>query len=380
MAHIEEITISGYRAISQPLTLTGLGPYVALYGDNAVGKSSVLRAVSLLARVCANYANARGTVETSDEMFAKVGEDRWMINDRSGSTAIEVVLSSGASVRIDIGPHKNQWRVDIAVNRVDVGVSGGGGGVHELLSSITVGAGESPRMPIAESMRRDLHNAFGSRDPRVRARIRSVLGAVPQLFPALGAGAMEVLINPPIHEKDLAWVSDSSTVPLDQLGGGVQSAVGTLGSLVLANSSVVCVEEPEAFVGARALAGIARIFREAKQRNICEQVWIATHSVALVDATDPIVILERENGVVTARQGTAADLGRFAQPAAEPPQHPVNPFGRLGADGSVRIPDAAIRRHGLRPGDIMFFRDNGDALEVIPEAKMHAALEVKNSS
>ena len=48
MPHLTRFRVQGYRAISEPIELTDLGPYVALYGDNAVGKSSVLEAVGLL--------------------------------------------------------------------------------------------------------------------------------------------------------------------------------------------------------------------------------------------------------------------------------------------------------------------------------------------
>jgi len=85
-----------------------------------------------------------------------------------------------------------------------------------------------------------------------------------------------------------------------------------------------------------------------------------------------IVNVETAKGVVTARQGPARELGgRFAQPPADVA---VDPLGRLGQDGAVRMPPAVIARAGLRPGDFVYFQDTADGIRILTGAQIDEAL------
>lgn len=409
MAYIVKFRVQGYRAISAPLELSGLGTYVALYGDNAVGKSSVLQALALFGRLCATHpAQLIGTGRPwpAEAFFERFGQDPFMFNTlsngavelgattnvgdevafriaRSGDgveVTFERVLVSGASLLIT--PHMKPPKPTIKTHNIassdqadpETGfISTVFDRLFQALAPLSVAIGSSPSVPVADSIRAALFDALSSPITSLRTSVRFTLRRFGELFPALGEGELDVLKSAN-HEKDLGWITPTATHDLDHLGGGVQSVVATLASLLLARANVVCLEEPEAFVGSRALDKLAAIFRGAAQRKICEQVWIATHAVTLVGAEDPIVVLERTDGVVTARQGTAAQLGaRFAQPA---PDAPVDHLGRLGHDGSVRLPLALVKRAGLQTGDFVYFVDDPKGIRILTGEQLDAALPV----
>src|SRR5580700_7238363 len=100
MAYVVGLAVQGYRAVSAPITLSNLGRYVALYGDNAVGKSSVLRALALLGRLCATHPTellGTGRPWPMDAFFEKYGEDPWMFNNQ-GDPVVELAATTDAGL------------------------------------------------------------------------------------------------------------------------------------------------------------------------------------------------------------------------------------------------------------------------------------------
>lgn len=414
MAHVVAFRVQGYRAISAPIALSGLGPYVALFGDNAVGKSSVLRALALFGDLCRTHPIellGTGRPWPMDAFLDKYGQDPWMFNNQ-GDPIIEIAATMNTGLDVAFKLTRVRDQIEVACTRaladgtdlaavvtaarralaeaharqladdsddeltleMDLSLTAAYERLYQSLSPVHVAMGTSPALPVPDSTRAALFGAISSPDVVLRNAVRTAMRQLGGLFPALGQGEIDVLANAPFHEKDLAWVASDppSVTDLDHLGGGVQSAVATLASLLLSRAEIVCLEEPEAFVGARALDGLATIFRSAPSRKICDQVWIATHAVTLAGPEDPIVVLERAGGVVSARQGSASQLGgRFA---ISPPEMPADRLGRLGQDGSVRLPPNVIARAGLRAGDFVYFDDSEMGIRILTGEQVDATL------
>lgn len=411
--YIVELMVKGYRAISMPIVLRNLDRYVALFGDNAVGKSSLLRAVVLLGRLCEKHPTellGSGRPWPSEAFFDTFGEDPLMFNS-AGTGEVQIVakmtgrlgslevaftiqrwdpnsiriscdqaITNGTNLMLEVEQATSSLRSASAVSDPDLvdqasaRVGAAYQLLHQALEPVRVAIGQSPSVPVPDPTRAALFDALSSTDIGLRNKVRAAFRRFGTLFPALGAGEVDVLGNPPTHPKDLAWLADSppSVIDLDHLGGGVQSTVATVASLVLSRSPIVCLEEPEAFVGARALMGLSSLFREATRNKLCEQIWVATHAVTLVGDDEPIVVLEKKDGIVAVRQGSAAQLGGpFSQPVAGPT---VDKLGRLGQDGSVRLPAAIIERTGLRPGDFVYFVDEPEGARILTGVQMDATL------
>ena len=388
--YLSEITISGYRAISEPLTFAGLSPFVALCGDNAVGKSSVLQAVALLGMLTAvAFRELLGTGKPwpANHFYDSFQQDRVMFNTRAGGEIrLEGTWSNGFSAR---------FRLNQRPEGISVGIESLGTPAEDLLAvfqavrstplfetTLNRVNGElqsygnirlvpSPSIPVPDTVRATFVTALSSVDLTVRRAARQTAALFPDLFPALGPGELDALENPPLHPKDLAWVGDwAGVIPLDRLGGGVQSTFSSLAQLTLSRANIACMDETEAFVGQRALPGLASAFRAALDRRLCAQVWIATHALTLAHDYEQVFVLEQEAGVVKARRSPPAKLARF-MPELSPPT-PLS-LGRLSDDGSVRLPPTLIKRLGLVTGDFVHYVDIDDTgARIVSPAAMEA--------
>ncbi|WP_309897177.1 hypothetical protein [Archangium sp.] len=417
MTAILSFRVSGYRAISEAVQLNKLGSYVALYGDNAVGKSSVLHALDLLGRMCQVHPNeliGSGRPWPALGFFERFHQDPSIFNDRSvGVIELEAKTDGGLHVgfrltRRDDGlevacTHAKQENHDLRAQFVaardnvthltdasrdaredeqfasisrrleqaqaDLVVA-----EEELrtaLAPVAVSFGTSPSLPISRTLRESLFDALASGDASRRTRLRNGFQRLAAAFPALGVGAIDVLVGA-AGAKDLAWVTEHTTLSIEHLGGGIQSAVATMSALYLAGAPVVCLEEPEAFVGTAALDGLRKEIKRVVQHSVCDQVWIATHAIQLVAAEDPIVVLDRQDGVVRARQGPAVTVGgRFSVPPLLPL---ADDHGRLGQDGSIRLPPIIIERKGLSPGDFVYFTTTENGIQILTGEELDATL------
>ncbi|NPC52773.1 hypothetical protein D7X99_32515 [Corallococcus sp. AB032C] len=417
MTAIQSFRVSGYRAISEALQLNKLGSYVALYGDNAVGKSSVLLALELLGRMCQVHPNellGSGRPWPTLGFFERFHQDPSIFNERAGGV-IELEAETDDGLRVGFRLTRRDDGLEVACTHAEQGghdlrtkfvaardsvtdltnafsdaretekvasigrsleqaqadLAVAEEGLRTALTPVAVSFGASPSLPLSRSLRESLFDALASGDAARRTRLRNGFRRLAAAFPALGVGAIDVLVGA-AGAKDLAWVTEHTTLPIEHLGGGIQSAVATMSALYLAGTPVVCLEEPEAFVGTAALDGLRNEIKGAVIHSICNQVWIATHAIQLVAAEDPIVVLERQDGIVRARQGPAVAVGgRFSVP---PLLQPADVHGRLGQDGSIRLPPNIIERKGLRPGDFVYFTTNENGIQILTGEELDSTL------
>lgn len=355
MAFITRVRVRGYRAIGDEIELAGLGPRVALYGDNAVGKSAVLGALRLLGLLGATASHALlgpGKPWPPGDFFEAHGEDARMFH--IGTDRVEIaaewsdgvvggveIVGTGAGIEVRYRAETDgidrvaalragvkdlqspvvfsgedaQQRVYEAQREWEAVV----GGVERILAR-PIALLPPPGLPVPDAVRAAFVDARSSISAKQRAAARRLMAGVGAVFPALGPGELDVLIAGGPHPKDLAWVrSDGEPIALDRLGGGVQSVVGTLARVLLAEASVVCVEEPEALVGERAFAGLGAALKLAVDLGVCEQLFFATHAVSLAEEGVTLVLMEPGERGPTAKIVTRPDLQRLT-PEARPPR------------------------------------------------------------
>lgn len=407
MPHLTRFTVSGYRAISAEVCLQDLGPFVALYGDNAVGKSSLMEALLLFGRLVeAVGTELRGPNRSWElsQFYQAFRQDQWMFHYGSN----EVVLTGGWS-----SGHKAAFKLQRdgnALRLMPLELAGEAGDhlrpIQEAAAlrdapvpqsatpppdstdpyaalAAAVDAFEAdfaplvpfrsvppPVVPVPDSIRRDFVNARTSADGALRARMRDAVAKLDHIFPALGPGQVEPLLGLQPHPEDVAWVTNQgATICLDRMGSGVQSAFGTLTGMASAAANVVVVDEPEAYVGQRAFDGL-RAALEGAVPALCAQVWIATHAVSLAPVGGSLHILERSEGRTTVRRATSEhELHRRYGTTLEAPPRP-DTLGRMADDGAVRLPPTVVARMGLKAGDWVHFLDiNENSARIVTEAE-----------
>lgn len=402
MAVLTYLAIEGFRALGSRVEFNDIGHRVVIYGDNATGKTSVLQAIELLGKLLAVAGGelaGTGKPWPKDAFYERFGLDDWAFH-QGGARVIRLEgrWSNGLEVNVEAEgvdegvalrfPHlvmagrdlgypfhiatrkQNELRETlIALPGYEAHIVKEQEEASEMLTdAITavnqatetgsdMGFAPSPIVPVPDALRAAFLGGRASSDPKLRAATRRATASFGALFPALGAGEMQELLGEDPHpDADLAWASADGRriVPLDKLGGGVQSVFSTLANLTLAGRRVQCLDEPEAFVGERAFPGLNLALRAALEAEVCDQIWVATHAVSLADEGATLILLELDEGVVRARPASRPDLARLA-PATEPPQ-PMS-LGRLSVDGAVRLPPPLVERLGLKPGDFVHYVD-----------------------
>lgn len=415
MVSLTSFSVSGFRAISTTLELRDLRSAVILYGDNATGKSSVLDALRVLGRLCQTPGRELfGRPWDEAVFYERFNLDANVFNCACGDTIrLEASTSEGLNVAFELRrifdagggwvsvrplmPVEDVAFLNLALDKVqrvqldDLEPDAHPLGVEprrqeasqELAEALadwdaqaarrpSVGMVSSPAIPVPDKLRARFGQAWRSRDLSLRRRVRASVEAFGQLFPALGEGALEPTDNPPRHDADVAWIGPDHPLDLDHLGGGPQSAFGTLAEVGLAQTAIVCLEEPEAFVGERAFTGMRGAVQAALQSGIVSQVWIATHAISLAQAGDSIFILDRQHGVTTASPGGPDALARFA-PMVAPPS--ADSLGRLGVDGSVRLPPRVVSEMGLSPGEFVYVVSDDHGFRLLTSDQMQRLLD-----
>ncbi len=380
MAAITSLEIEGYRAIGEAVRIDGAGAYVALYGDNAVGKTTVLQAIELVGALLSDPTRWMPGREWGElDFYAAFRQDPWMFHHGRDRLRLEATWSSGACTRFVLERADGWLRVGADLRFPDAepapwealatassteanrALFARKAALKQHTSPIALTG--SPSQPVSDDLRRRFVSALSSPDVQVRKRARRLTGALAGLFPALGPGALDVLDNTAQgHPADLAWVGDRGIVPLDRLGGGVQSAIATLAQLALAGTPIVCMDEPEAFLGQRALVDLGKLFEQAVADGICDQVWVATHAVALAPVDHDVHLFEERDGRVEARRAPRRELARLT-PDVDPPHGPT--LGRLGVDGSVRLPPSVREQLGLVVGEPVHFFADGSGVRLV---------------
>lgn len=399
MPRLSSLRVAGFRAISKPIELHHLGEVVVLHGDSATGKTSVIAAVHLLGQLCATpLRELWGDPWPLDAFLERFDLDVGAFNHLSGGVIeLDAVLSDQTEIGFRLTRDHDGVIVtltkpdahveELAVRRAHPGLGeesllgqllsdetkSASDALSQRLSKLTTAWVPQPTLPVPDPLRARFASAWAARDLTVRRRVREAVSTFGEMFPALGPGHLEPTENPPRHPRDMGWIGAAATEPveLDNLGGGVQSAFATLAALSLAGGSVACLEEPEAFIGERGFAGMRLALRHAIRSGATEQVFLATHAISLGVDADTTVLIERSDGVTTARLAPQDELARFT---ASPPRTPVDALGRLGHDGGVRLPSEITRDLGLQPGDFVYFVRSGDGVRIHTSEEMQRLL------
>jgi hypothetical protein len=380
MPKLTDLAIQGFRAISEPVELHNLQPYVSLHGDNAVGKSSIAGAIELIHRLVAELPNEisrLGTPWHAHLFHEHFGTDAWIFNQRSGNrirlTAswtrgfrVEFVLDLGEDEKIswtivdadrgnDIistflrsfsyrhNDEQEEWTRGVALAVLEAQRMAADLGAARYLPP--------PQLPVPQQLRELWGTAWSGIAPSARGRARSLSKVFSEAFPSLENGRLEPIDNPYSRTRDVAWVDDDGrVVPLDQLGGGVQSAFSTLSRAALSDARILAVEEPEAFVGQAAALVFAEALRATVSEGWTDQLWLTTHSVNL--ASGQIFVVERDKGITTARLVGRAELAPYI---AELSPARAGTSLRMSHDGSIRLLAYIVEDLNIKPGDPVFF-------------------------
>jgi hypothetical protein len=401
-ARFSRLRVEGYRSFAAPLRLDNLGRIVVLYGINNAGKTNLLQAIELFARMIDQplIRLLDDTPENQEMFFKRTRQDAWMFAQGKP----EIVRLEAELVP---GDHCVGFEVDRTGDRIRARLSkwtSGGkdhgtpatSARHRHVESLH---GDEPDMDaqaelsrleaLWEDLRRAWRAAWSGSWLPISDAVRSAfvqLGRVPDLARraryqrardtftkvtlGLPAGTLQDLsVSLPLDPKD----RDNSRMRLDQLGSGAQAIFGLLASLALANTPVILMDEPEQHLNVLQQDAILGALQAALEDTGLGQIFIATHSVKFAKADLDLWELQRGGDGTEATRVTPPMLRPYEVRGAEGPRK--EDASLMAYDGSVELP--AYVREGLSigPGQFVYFvKDDRGGFSIVSAAQMKRVL------
>ena len=310
---IIELHIENFRSIRE-LHLTGLGPFVVLYGENGAGKSNIMDALAVFAFCVSRPVGmpqlpqmpsfARGELHF-DDVAAQFPSVATSLHARASKhvVSIRAVIEASASAQREAYPLDCEVRIEFAgVGRPTVEIRWHvpyedrerHTEYHQLFGSFdhaffpvrasrTQPSRPSSAANVLDALRsghlaQALVLAQTSPHGRTREqlqRLRRVLGGAPLNRPPFA----------PVHDPATGLyeiqeeLGDGALVSLQRAGLGVEQLYSVLAQIVVSGCSIATLEEPEAHLHAPTTGRDLRdVLAHMVNSGELDQLWVATHS------------------------------------------------------------------------------------------------------
>lgn len=405
----ERLRVSGYRAFREPLELRDLQEIVVLYGINNAGKTNLLKAVDLVARLVGQQLPKLldETAENATVLYERLQEDPWMFAQGAGGRVeldatlqpgdqelgFEIVLE-GTTARARLVTWRegsDDWLAIAVKARKAMQSAQQAPAASEDTASEETKAFEdcksrwlrlretirvSPArhaIPITRDLRKTVAAFAKATDvsQRKRAtRMRAMFGGAALGLPP---GALEE-VDVAAADPDFGWVTDEGIVPLDLLGSGAQAVFGMLASITVVDAPILLIDEPESHLNVLQQDAVLNALLEARKEFGIQQLIMASHSVKFARPSLDIRILERSPQGVKVRSIKPPMLREF-EARTPPPERPQD-VSMLAFDNTVELPQFVRDDLGIAPGQYVYFVKRDGGYRVLSEAAMDDALKL----
>jgi hypothetical protein len=414
-ARFVRVQVEGYRSFGAPIVLDDLGRIVVLYGLNNAGKTNLLRAIELVARLIDQplLRLLDDTPENQEMFFKRTGQEPWMFaQGRPELIRLEVGIAPGdQQVGFEIERTGTRIRTRLAKwtsNGEDHGTPAlaarrrhveslrgdePDANAEEELLRLELRWGEvhgamrtawsGSWLPISDKARAAFVQLGRVPDLARRARAQRARDTFAEVTIGLPEGSLQDLSVPLSVEdmdpqrsrvrEDVAWVSPGSLLPLDHLGSGAQAIFGLLASLALADAPVILIDEPEQHLNVLQQDGILRALRASLEGTGIGQIFIATHSVKFAKADLDLWQLQRGSEGAEAVRVTPPLLRPYEVRGVEGPR--AEDTSLVAHDGSVELPEYVREGLHIEPGQFVYFVKDGESgFRIVSAAQMKQAL------
>lgn len=411
--HIESFWVEGYRSFAERIRITDLGQVVTFFGVNNAGKSNLLRVIELLGRLMKLPLNDLSaqygfSIERTNDLLGEdislfsLGKERVALGacfrpspgrwDSPGlpqkvEVEFEIVRQSGRiAIQLkawrdeghsQLAPLLSWWEATSTGEDLS---SQQGAEFNDLLERWKrlgqACAATSPTValfPLSAERRAQLVRLGQSREAKARASYRQILDSFESLEQGLPRGKLAPLENPPEYPQDFCWETDDGLIPLNQLGTGSQAILALIAALMMAESPIVLLEEPESHLNGLLQEKVAAALQEIARKLDC-QVIMATHAPTFARKGVDIRHVERHaDGSTQLQKLDEPSPLHVYQPSLPASAPNGSSLPLLDHDRRVRVPDFALEHSGVKPGQWLHFLSEGDKIWLLNSAQ-HDAL------
>jgi predicted ATPase len=286
---LTEFRVSGYKSLYD-CTIPGLMPVNVFHGDNNVGKSNILEALEIFFRAVTIWKAGKSQLDeplslgTSEKLIEEWLEKKPLNEWFSwGKQDKEIVLTGvfqqdGQNIRAKV----TVWQASASVEVSDP---------LDLTRALCYRIPARRRLEVEEereaennlqpegaNLKERLFWASVSEDPEKRKAFYKVLRPLFADAP-LSLGTLQPVAAPE-GPYDIQIETDARSIPLEQMGSGVQQLVLMAGLIALSRADLIAIEEPEMNLSWPTQKKLRLIFKEMveKRETPPSQMFISSHS------------------------------------------------------------------------------------------------------
>lgn len=215
----------------------------------------------------------------------------------------------------------------------------------------------SPRALIPPDLTLALFDAQQAQSPRWE----SFVGALSQ-FSEILPGQPDLRFRRRENRAEIIFTQPNrKPVPSHLLGSGVQQIINLLGRLVMTESTLLAIEEPELNINyalQRKLLPALRALIGSKEGP--QQLFLTSHSNAFEEPGDTFfygLVLHADGPEAQRRPASEAAIFT-GQLLVDLPASKRAPLSYVTSEGLIRMPDDVLKRMGLERGGGVFFADD----------------------
>jgi AAA domain, putative AbiEii toxin, Type IV TA system len=207
------------------------------------------------------------------------------------------------------------------------------------------------RRPLPLELALGLYDAKESVEPGLPERWELFESAMNSLTHIVGEGRVVITYNRSRGTALLAVQKGRLRVPIDSMGSGVQQLASLIARVLLANSAIVAIEEPELHLRYEMQLRLGEMLRAIVSKGLGpQQIIVSSHSPAFEAGSTFHAMRLSDAGPVVERTPVGQALA-FTQQAIQvqlPADHGA--YGYVSSDGLFRLPDDIRKTLGVEHG------------------------------
>ena len=221
-------------------------------------------------------------------------------------------------------------------------------------------SGNELRRTLPQDLQLELYDCKESVEPGLFLRWELFARAMNSLGPIVGDGQFVITFNRAQGRATLALQRGRVRIPIDSMGSGVQQYASLVARVLLANSSIVAIEEPELNLHYELQLKLRDALREMVASGTGpQQILVASHSPAF-EATETFFAMSRgpDGPVVTRRPVHEAVTFLHLEGVQLPTERGA--YGYVSREGLLRLSEAARAALGVSSGGGVVVRKRAD--------------------
>lgn len=213
-----------------------------------------------------------------------------------------------------------------------------------------------------------LYDAKESVEPGVFRRWELFERAMNSLGPVVGDGRFVITYNRNQSRAILALQRGSYRIPIEALGSGVQQVASLLARVLVANSAIVAVEEPELNLRYEMQLRLRDMLRDiVASGEGPQQIIVTSHSPAFEEGPTFYAMRATEDGPVVERRPVSEAAAFLQLGDVRPPSSEGAAYGYVSSEGLLRLSDETREQLGVTNGGgvVVLKRPESEFVEIL---------------